>query len=109
MFILFTIVLDKNFIATLLDRIESEPKGEGVGSIKWMLKNDKIVAVGLLQILSLYNDRSCAQKFNGNRRILADFVIMRLDTRISLKRKNLAKQYITWTTLRNTTVTKSFP
>ena len=47
-----------------------------------MLKIDKIVAVGLLQILSLYNDRSCDQKFNGNRRILADFVIMRLDTRI---------------------------
>ena len=77
-----------------------------------MLKNDKSVAVGLLQILSLYNDRSCDQKFNGNRRILADFVIMRLDTRISSKRTNRNKAiYITctWTTLRNTTVTKSFP
>ena len=51
-----------------------------------MLKIDKIVAVGLLQILSLYKDRSCDQKFNGNRRILADFVIMRLDTRIPYKR-----------------------
>ena len=78
-----------------------------------MLKIDKIVAVGLLQILSLYNDRSCDQKFNGNRRILADFVIMRLDTRISSKRTKSNILYLDYAgdyaTLRNTTVTKSFP
>jgi len=30
-----------------------------------MLKIDKIVAVGLLQILSLYKDRSCDQNLMG--------------------------------------------